>query len=237
VSSATSSKLHLEAIPRNRVFTEVAKQLQSRIVRRLQPGDMLPPERELARTFGVSRSSIRDAIRGLEAIGLLEPRQGVGTVVRDPSAAALSAPVTAVLLQKRKSIHELLDVRNILEPSLAARAALHATPEQLTDMGAILARQEEKISMGELAIDEDSAFHFAIATAADNSVMLKLVRALMDSLRETRERTLQTEGRSKKSLSGHHRIFAALKRGDAAAAESAMRRHLAEIETIVLNKL
>jgi len=237
VSTATPSELRLQAIPRNRVFTEVAKQLQDRIVSKLQPGDMLPAERELVRTFGVSRSSIRDAIRSLEAIGLLEPKQGVGTVVRDPSAAALVAPVASVVLQRRKAIHELLDVRNIIEPALAGRAALHAAPEQISEMEQILKRQQEKVGAGELAIEEDSAFHYEIAKAADNSVMLKLVRVLMDSLRETRERTLQAEGRSEKSLAGHRRIFAALKRGDATAAEAAMRRHLSEIETIVLHRL
>ncbi|MGB9510990.1 MAG: GntR family transcriptional regulator, partial [Candidatus Acidiferrum sp.] len=100
--TSAPSKSGLEAIPRNRVYTKVAEQLQAHIVDELKPGDMLPPERELVRMFGVSRSSIRDAIRRLETVGLLEPRQGIGTVVRDISADALFAPVTGVLLQKRR---------------------------------------------------------------------------------------------------------------------------------------
>ncbi len=237
MNSTLPSKHDLEAIPRNRVYSEVAKQLQARIVNQLKPGDMLPPERELVQTFGVSRSSIRDAIRSLEAVGLLEPRQGVGTVVRELASDAVGASVASVLLQKRKVIGDLLDVRNIIEPALARRAALHASPEQITEMQAILGRQEEKIRQGELAIDEDSAFHYTLALAADNSVMMKLVGVLMDLLRETRERTLQGEGRPEKSLQGHLRILAAVQRGDASGAEAAMRRHLSEIETIVLQKL
>ena len=90
---------------------------------------------------------------------------------------------------------------------------------------------------GELAIDEDSEFHYAIALASDNSVVLTVVDTLMDLLRETRERSLQVEGRQQKSLAGHRRILAALKQGDAKAAEAAMRRHLQEIEKIVLQRL
>jgi len=198
---------------------------------------MLPPERELVRSFGVSRSSIRDAIRSLEAVGLLEPRQGIGTVVRDLSNEAVVTPVAGVLLQKQKAINELLDVRMIIEPALARRAALHATPEQLAEMQAILDQQEQKVRRGKVATEEDSAFHYTIALAATNSVMLKLMHVLMDSLREMRERSLQVGGRQGKSLAGHRRILAALKQGDAAAAEAAMRRHLSEIEKIILEML
>lgn len=237
MNSTLPAKHDLEAIPRSRVYSEVAKQLQDRIINHLKPGDMLPPERELVQTFGVSRSSIRDAIRSLEAVGLLEPRQGVGTVVRELSPDAVVTSVASVLLQKRKVINDLLDVRDMIEPALARRAALHASPAQIAEMHTILDRQEEKIRRGDLAIDEDSVFHYNLALAADNSMMMKLVGVLMDLLRETRERTLQGEGRPEKSLEGHLRILAAVERGDASGAEAAMRRHLSEIETIVLHKL
>jgi GntR family transcriptional repressor for pyruvate dehydrogenase complex len=237
VNATIPAKLDLEAIPRNRVYTEVARQLQASIVDKLKPGDMLPPERELVQRFGVSRSSIRDAIRSLEAVGLLEPRQGVGTVVRELSADAVVNPVASVLLQKRKAIDDLLDVRNIIEPALARRAALHASHKQIAELQEILSRQEEKVRRGELTTEEDSSFHYTIAVAADNTVMLKLVHVLMDLLHETRERSLQVGGRQEKSLAGHRRILAALKQGDADEAEAAMRRHVTEIKKIVLNKL
>jgi GntR family transcriptional repressor for pyruvate dehydrogenase complex len=237
VSTSIPAKLDLETIPRNRVYTEVARQLQASIVDRLKPGDMLPPERELVRRFGVSRSSIRDAIRSLEAVGLLEPHQGVGTVVRELSADSVVNPVASVLLQKRKAIDDLLDVRNIIEPALARRAALHASREQIAELQAILKQQEEKVRCGELTTEEDSSFHYTIAVAADNTVMLKLVHVLMDLLHETRERSLQVGGRQQKSLAGHRRILAALKQGNADEAEAAMRRHLSEITKIVMNKL
>jgi len=233
----TPCKPGLEAIPRSRVYTKVAEQLRSLIVNTLKPGDMLPPERELVKMFGVSRSSIRDAIRRLETVGLLEPRQGIGTVVRDVSVDEVVAPVTSVLLQKRKVINELLDVRMMIEPALAARAALHATAEQIAKMEAILKRQEEKVGRGELATEEDSNFHYTIALAADNSVMLRLVLVLMDQLRELRERYLQVGGRQAKSLAAHRRILEAIKQRNASGAKATMLRHLVEVEKLILQKL
>jgi len=234
---ATPAKVEFEAIRRNKVYEDVARQIQNHILEHLKPGDVLPPERELAQRFGVSRGSVRDAIRSLEHIGLLEPRQGLGTIVCEPSADILVNPLAAVLLQKRKLVGELLDVRNIIEPPLAGRAALHATAGELAEMEQILERQQEKLLRGEMSIEEDSEFHYHIALAADNSVVLRIVDVLMDVLRETRERSLQTAGRAEKSLAGHRRILAALKRHDPAASEAAMRQHLKEIENIVLRKL
>ncbi len=225
-----------EAIPRSKVYQEVAKQLERRITEELKPGDRLPPERELVRMLGVSRSSVRDAIRTLELMGLLEPRQGIGTLVCHPGATPAN-PLAAALLEKRKMVAELLDVRRMIEPPLASRAAVHASRDEIAAMEDILVRQEAKVHQGELGIEEDSEFHYSIALASGNSVVLKVVDVLMDLLRETRERSLQVEGRQEKSLAGHRRILAALKRGDAAAAEAAMRRHLSEIEEIVLKKL
>jgi GntR family transcriptional repressor for pyruvate dehydrogenase complex len=234
----TEAPAKFEVLPRNRnkVYQEVAKQLDRLIAEELKPGDLLPPERELVRMLGVSRSSVRDAIRSLELMGLLEPRQGIGTVVRNPAAAPAN-PLASALLEKRKMVADLVDVRRMIEPALTRRAALQASCKAIADMEAILQRQEAKVRAGELGIEEDSEFHYAIALASENSAVLKVVDVLMDLLRDTREQSLQVEGRQEKSLAGHRRILAALKRGDAFGAEAAMCRHLQEIENIVLKKL
>ena len=236
MGTESPTRIGFEAISRNKVYQEVARQLERRIAEELKPGDLLPPERHLVQMLGVSRSSVRDAIRSLEMRGLLEPRQGIGTVVCSP-AATPDNPLAVALLEKRKMVADLLDVRNMIEPPLAGRAALHISRDEIAEMEEILVRQEVKVRRGEVGIEEDSEFHYSIALASDNSAVLKVVDVLMDLLRETRERTLQVEGRQEKSLAGHHRILSALKRGDAAAAEAAMRRHLQEVESIVLKKL
>ncbi len=232
----TSVKTEFEAVRRSKVYEEVARQLEQFIAERMKPGDMLPSERELAEKFSVSRSSIRDAIRHLELVGMVEPRQGSGTVVREVSAGAIINPLTSVLVQKRKLVVELLDVRKMLEPPLAARAATHASAADVAEMEDILRRQDEKQRRGENAIDEDNEFHYTISMASDNSVVLKVLDVLMDLLRETRERSLQVEGRPQKSIAGHRRILSAIKKHDPVAAELAMRRHIEEVSEIVLNK-
>ena len=147
MGTTTPAKIEFEAIRLNRskVYEKVAEQLQKRILEELKPGDLLPPERELVRMLGVSRSSIRDAIRSLELLGLLEARQGVGTVVRERLSESPASPLAGVLLEKRKLVRELLDVRKMIEPPLARRAALHASPNLIGAMAEILVRQEDKV--------------------------------------------------------------------------------------------
>ncbi len=229
-------KPEFETVRRNRIYEGIARQIEKMIAEKMRPGDRLPPERQLADMFGVSRSSIRDAIRTLELSGLVEARQGLGTVVRERSSDAVLNPLTNVLVQKRKLVGELLDVRKMIEPPLAARAAQHATPDEVAEMENILRRQEEKMRAGDLAIEEDNDFHYAIALAADNSVVLKVLDVLMDLLRDTRERSLQVEGRPERSMAGHREILAAIQHQDPAGAEAAMYRHIESVENIVLTK-
>ena len=226
-----------ETIRKNRVHEEVARQLEQLILKKLRPGDKLPAERELASQLGVSRSSIRDAIRKLELMGLVEPRQGAGTVVREVSTESLAAPLANVITHKRQMVSELLDFRKMLEPPLAGRAAARVTAGEIADMEDILRRQERKLGEGQLAVEEDTEFHYSIATASGNTVVLKILDVVMDMLRETRSRSLQTEGRPQKSLAGHRRILTAIKRHDSQAAENAMRQHIRDVEKMVENKL
>jgi len=233
-----AAKIEVEAIQKTKIYAEVAAQIERLILDgTLQPGDKLPSERDLAERFDVSRSAIREAIRALELKGFVEPRPGEGTLVRTPTFDSLLNPLASLLGQKRELVAELLDVREMLEPPLAARAARHALPEDLAHLEDILRRQAERVSRQELAIEEDSEFHYTIARAARNSVILKVLDMFMDVLRESRERSLQVEGRREKSLAGHRRIFNAIKRRDPDAAEVAMLEHLQEIETIVLKKI
>jgi GntR family transcriptional repressor for pyruvate dehydrogenase complex len=232
------SDVAFTAVRKTRLFEGVAKQIQRLIVEgALKPGDLLPPERELAERFAVSRSSVRDAIRTLEIVGLVVPRQGEGTVVADVSPEAVVMPIAAVLGRKRELISELLDIRKMIEPALAARAAERATPEEIARLEDILRRQRVKTQRGEPAVEEDAEFHYELALAAKNGVVRRVIDVLMRLLRETRARSLQTHGRPERSLAGHRRIVEAIKRRDPAAAERAVRRHVEEIESIVLKKL
>jgi GntR family transcriptional regulator, transcriptional repressor for pyruvate dehydrogenase complex len=231
------TKTNVNAIRRTKVYEKIAQQIQG-LIRDglLKPGEKLPPERELAEMFQASRSSLRDAIRALELAGLVEPRQGEGTIVLSPSPEALINPLATMLLREGGLVSELLEFRAMIEPTLARRAAAYASAEDLNLLEDILRRQKERVDRGELAIEEDTEFHFTIAHAAGNAVVLKVLDVFMDLLRESRERSLQVEGRLQMSLAGHRQIFAAIKRHDGAGAESAMLRHIQDIEQIVLKK-
>jgi GntR family transcriptional repressor for pyruvate dehydrogenase complex len=233
-----ASQVAFTAVRRTRIFESVAQQIQKLIVDGgLKPGARLPPERELASRLAVSRSSVRDAIRILELAGLVVPRQGEGTVVADLSPETVAAPIASILVRKRELIAELIDVRKMIEPALAARAAERATPEDIARLEEILERQRAKAKRGESTVGEDSEFHYHIALAAKNKVVRSVIDVIMQLLKETRARTLQAPGRPRRSLEGHQRVLAAIRRHDPAAAERAVRRHLEEIELIVMKKL
>jgi GntR family transcriptional repressor for pyruvate dehydrogenase complex len=232
-----TTKFEFETIRKSRISKEVAQKIEHLILTKLKPGNKLPAERELAKMLGVSRCSLRDALLRLEVVGLIESRQGAGTVVREISEDALVGPLVNVIAQRRQWVRELLDFRKMLEPPLAARAAHHASPEQVEHMDQILGRQEQKLRGGDAAIEEDSEFHYTIAAASGNGVVLKVLDVVMDLLRETRARSLQAKGRPQKSAAGHRRILAAIKRRDAASAEAGMRHHIEEIEKLLLKEL
>jgi GntR family transcriptional repressor for pyruvate dehydrogenase complex len=235
---SSSSPIAFTTVRKTRVFEGVAQQLQRLIVEgALKPGERLPPERELCARLGVSRGSLRDAIRMLELAGLVVPRQGEGTVVADLSPETVAAPIASILVRKRELLAELLDVRRMIEPALAARAAERATPEDVARLEDVLRRQDEKVRRGEPTIGEDGEFHYQLALAARNGVVRSVLDVLMQLLRETRTRSLQTPGRPRRSLEGHQRILEAIRRRDPAAAEAAVRRHLEEVEQIVMKKL
>jgi GntR family transcriptional repressor for pyruvate dehydrogenase complex len=230
--------LPIEAVRSSRVYESVVSQLQQLVTEgKLQPGDKLPSERELCRMFQVGRSSVRDAIRHLQTLGVVRSRHGGGTIVQDLAPESIVTPLATMLTRRRMLVEELMDVRAIVEPPLAERAARNASPEDLARLRAIVQRQQQRLRAGDLSVDEDAEFHAIIAQAAGNRVMLSVLDVLMNLLSETRARALQGRARSVRSVSAHGKILRALERGDPAAAEKAMREHVLGIREVVARKL
>ncbi len=200
----------------------------------LRPGDKLPSERKLAERFGIGRSSVRDALRILEVRGIVKPRQGGGTIVQAFSSDALVAELAGALVRKRALVQELMEVRCMIEPPLAARAAAHASAGQIEHLEEILRRQGDKVRRGAMAVEEDSRFHSEIARAAGNRVMLAVLDTLVGLLTETRRRFLQDDERAHASLAGHRLVLRAIRRREPSAAEAAMRKHIRAVEAIIL---
>ena len=222
--------LDIQRVTRRALHQQVAESLRELILAgKLQRGDALPPERELAERFGVSRATVREALRVLQLWGLIETRRGGGNYVSLPSLEHIVAPLSTILQHNRALQDELLDARLVFEPSVCWLAAQRRTAEDLAAIEAIIERQARRVEQGELAVEEDSAFHLALAEATHNRVIPRLIQTINDLLLESRLRSLRTPDRPHRSLEGHLRILAALRAGDAEAARQAMCDHIAEI--------
>ncbi len=227
--------LDLQQVKKSKVYHEIVRQIKDLIARgRIKPGDRLPPERELAELFKASRNSVRDALRVLEQTGLIESRQGDGTYVRALSPDELTEPLALLLLQSSGQMRELWEVRRLFEPVVAGLAAERITAEELEELRNIIDAQQRKVDRGMVALEEDTAFHYGIARAARNMVMLRVMDTIVDLLRQSRERSLQQGDRPFYSVAGHRRILDALESADPAAARAEMLRHLREIEDRVV---
>jgi GntR family transcriptional repressor for pyruvate dehydrogenase complex len=225
----------IEPIKSTRIYEEIVRQIKQMISEgRLKSGDQLPPERDLAEKFVVSRTSVREALRALESLGLIEIRPGEGTFVRRVSVESLIEPLALVMLSQREAIGELFETRHLLEPAIARLAARRATPEEIDEMGRILDEQAREIVAGRTGLAQDAAFHAAIASAAHNRAITRVVHAIMDLLTQSREESLNTPGRPTRSHEDHRRVLAAIVRHDEQAAEEAMLEHLIAVEGLVL---
>src|SRR6059036_4083563 len=146
---AADPAIELGPIKSTRIYQEIVRQVKAMIAEgRLKSGDQLPPERDLAEKFVVSRTSVREALRALESLGLIEIRPGEGTFIREVSVEALIEPLALVMASQRGAIAELFEARRLLEPAIAALAAGRATPEELSEMERILEEQAKEIAAG-----------------------------------------------------------------------------------------
>ena len=200
----------------------------------LEHGAKLPAERVLAEQLRVSRSSVREAIRTLELQGLVVSKHGSGTFVNTQSLEAVTTLMTSNLGEGldagEAQIRDIFEVRHLLEPQLAALAAQRATPEDVERLGAILEEQQHQIMEGETGVDADTKFHFALATATHNAALVKVVSAVEDVLRQSRDQSLQQPGRPERSLASHHQILEMVQSGDHHGAREAMEHHLTVVE-------
>ena len=227
--------MELAPIKSTRIYEEIVRQVKAMIAEgRLKGGDRLPPERDLAEKFVVSRTSVREALRALESLGLVEIRPGEGTFIRQMSVEALVEPLALVMLSQREATGELFEARRLLEPALAALAAARATPEEIQEMDRILEEQAREVAAGRTGLAQDAQFHAAIGAASHNRAITRIAYAIMDLLAQSREESLNTPGRPTRSHDSHRRVLAAIRGRDAEGARLAMLEHLESVESLVL---
>lgn len=229
--------LDIQPVRHTRAHEEVARRLRDQIQRgALRPGDRLPPERELAKRFQVSRATIRQALSALQSIGLVESRLGAGTFASIDTGASVSS-LAAVLRTADASLTDQLGLRRLIEPEVALLAAEHAQRADLDELGEHVARQEACLRDGVPFIDEDSAFHLAIARASGNALLVKMVEGIHELLRDSREHSIRAVGGMESSLEGHRRVLEAISHSDGQAAYDAMRSHIQDVERLTLEAL
>ena len=199
----------------------------------LQHGARLPSERAMAEQFKVGRSSVREALRSLEQQGFVVSKRGSGNFVNTndlDSLVALLANTLSAGPGSPDTLKDTFEMRRILEPQIAEMAALRANPEELQRLAEILEEQSAQISNGETGVDADTAFHFTLASATHNTALVKVISAVADILRESRDQNLQGPGRPRRSLESHRQILDMVGAADPVGARKAMEHHLAVVE-------
>jgi GntR family transcriptional regulator, transcriptional repressor for pyruvate dehydrogenase complex len=221
---------------RRTLSEEVASQLLEQIA--ADEGDevRLPSERNLAEMMGVSRASLREALSALNELGVIETR-GKAKYAEPQRARAALVGRGAARSSERALVTDPIEVRRMLEPEVAARAAERMTPRALAELESWVRLGEESAERDEPIFEYDSAFHVSIARATGNQTLLHLVAALMDSLRESRERSFEPQEAVATALADHRAIVAALASGDANAARKAMRSHIDHVEALIRRSL
>jgi GntR family transcriptional repressor for pyruvate dehydrogenase complex len=223
-----------------RLAQQVASQLIDAISKgKLRAGERLPAQDQLAQVFGVSRASIREATRILEATGLVTVQHGKGAFVHASYSAGEALPIWEAWLKafSTEVIH-LLEVRKGVESSSAEYAAQRATQEDLRvmeatvdhDRGGLLLTEDESLNL-------DTEFHAAVVNASHNPLLIRLGTTLVAALSADRRATMSLPGRKERSMQQHQEIFAAIKAGNTEDARRLAAQHIEDVRVAVIERL
>jgi GntR family transcriptional repressor for pyruvate dehydrogenase complex len=222
----------LRPLERSRLYEYVGARL-GQFVREsgMVPGDQFPAERDLSRHLQVSRTSIRQALVELQALGFVDVRHGEGVFLRRTRGFGESL---TKLIERRRRLPDVLEAREALEVKLAELAAARRSNADLVNIRAAITKMDQEILAGGLGTEGDAEFHHAIAMAARNEVLLHLIDAMAEVIQESRVESLSEPGRPPRSLEAHRDILAGIEEGSPAQAAEAMRNHLREVADVSL---
>jgi GntR family transcriptional repressor for pyruvate dehydrogenase complex len=221
-----------QPIERRKVYELIAEQLIGQIGdRRLQPGDALPPERELTRLYGAGRSSVREALRMLESRGLIES-VGNGSFVVAPYGNPLNSSLQLLLSLDEGTMHDIFELRRLLESEAAGLAAARRTEAHLEAMGSAIDDMAASLEpeRPERFIDADLRFHLAVAEATGNRLVLHSMHAVRDVVRRALSSVFRIPQSPQRALEEHRAIRAAIDAQDPQRAREEMRAHLVRVE-------
>ncbi len=220
-------------VQNERLYEQIVGQIENRIMSGdLKVGDQLPPERELAEQFQVSRTAVREAVKTLREKGLIEIRVGRGTFVTNGTPVIMRQSLGLLMkFGSNDGFANLVEVREIMEPEIAALATPRMTDEFVAAMQEAYEVMEKAYDNPDLFIEADLDFHLALAEATQNPLIPALMDSIIDLLREERKRTAQVEGGMRRGQYHHRKILDAVINHDPQAARQAMKAHLEQVRT------
>lgn len=227
--------MEYKRIHAKKIYEEVADSLLAMLkTGELRQGDKLDSVGRLAENFNVSRSTIREALSGLRAMGIVEMRQGEGTYISQFDPSNFSFTAETGLLMNQDDIKELNEVRKILEVGAAKSAAINYNIEDLKPMEEALSEMKQANGHGKIGEQADLDFHLAIANATHNQMLINLIRSVSDtmviSMRETRRLLYNSEEMMAILIKEHELIFEAIQSRQFDLADKSMFNHLNEVE-------
>jgi len=198
---------------------------------RYQRGQKLPPQDKLAKQFGVSRNTLREAVNQLSAMGLLSSRQGVGTVVEPPSPGGYLSRLSGQLLLDPLSVREFIEARICIERNAVRLAVARAGPQDVECLRGILAEQGRAFDRGDIAefTRQDASFHLELTRICGNRVLLKFLQTIHDMLKRFIGEVAQLPGAVEDALRFHSRVIEAIAARDVDRAEQEMILHLFDV--------
>ena len=218
---------NVDPIKREPLATEIARRLVEYLLAGgAAPGERLPSERQLAEAFGVGRSAMREALKALTLIGLVETRHGDGNYLKKADSSLLPQVIEWGLLLGEKRTTDVVEARQKIEVVIAGLAAQRRSEADVEALRALLGRMERMRTDTGGFVDADVAFHLRLADAAGNTALRDILSGVQALLRTWISRVIGSAGNSEFSFHEHVPIVEAVARGDAAAAEAAMEAHM-----------
>lgn len=225
----------VRALPRTTLTEAAFEQLIAYVVNGTwKAGDRLPPERELCQQFGIARTSLREALKAMELVGMLDSRVGDGTFVC-PRSEFLSRPLLwAFTGADHEELVEIMEARTAVEETLAGLAAERGSPEEISGIESTVTQMRDAIAAGASILEADMSFHLAVAAAAHNEVLRNAVQLLRNITRQWLKYKVQMPNVAESVLKRHEAVYRAIASGKPNAARLAMRKHLEETQQLVI---
>jgi len=212
-----------QPLARGKVVPLILERIKEAIVQKeLRPGDYLPSEAELAAGLGVGKTSIREAVKMLQAVGVVDVRQGHGTVIRKEPGADILTPLVFHLLLKEGTSTDLLEFRRAIEPAYMVVALQKVTDADIEAFEAAVHRLEQNIAAGMQTAEDDLAFHRAILEATRNPYMITLGNTILELFRSSIERSMVDIPRT--AVEDHRAILEAFRARDVERLKAAVER-------------